>query len=177
MLDNILEILQNKKYMSFIIENLLKVKEQEDLNSLLSSLTKERNQAETTLNNVMKAVEQGIINNTTNKRMKELELQIEELDRQILIQKSKNAFKVSKEDIEKYYLQALELEPKLLIDYLIKEIRLYDDKIEITFNSPIKTSPDKNQGFFIAEYSTKIQRIIQNINEARYIEIKVEIYV
>lgn len=79
-LDNILKILQNKKYMSSIIENLLKVQEQENLNSLLSSLTKERKQTETTLNNVMKAIEQGIINNTTNKRMKELEMQIEELD-------------------------------------------------------------------------------------------------
>ncbi len=125
----------------------------------------------------MKAVEQGIINNTTNKRMKELESQIEELDRQILIQRSKNSFKIAKEDIEEYYLQALELEPKLLIDYLIKEIRLYDDKIEITFNSPIKTSPDNNQGFFIAEYSSKIQQIIQNLTEPRYIDIKVEIYV
>ncbi len=54
----------------------------------------------------------------------------------------------------KVYLQALKLEPKLLIDYLIKEIRLYDDKMEITFNSPIKISPDKNQGFFIVEDST-----------------------
>ena len=163
--------------MGSIIENLLKMQEQENLNSLLTSLTKERKQAETILNNVMKAVEQGIINNTTNKRMKELESQIEELDRQILIQRSKNSFKIAKEDIEEYYLQALELEPKLLIDYLIKEIRLYDDKIEITFNSPIKTSPDNNQGFFIAEYSSKIQQIIQNLTEPRYIDIKVEIYV
>ena len=80
--------------MSSIIEKLLKVQEQENLNSLLTSLTKEKKQAETTLNNVMRAVEQGIINNTTNKRMKELESQIEELDRQILIQKSKNSFKI-----------------------------------------------------------------------------------
>lgn len=176
-LGNILKILQNKKYMSSIIENLLKVQQQENLNSLLSSLSKEKKQAETTLNNVMKAVEQGIINNTTNKRMKELEMQIEELDRQILIQKSKNSFKIAKEDIEEYYLQAFELEPKLLIDYLIKEIRLYDDKIEITFNSPKKISPDNNQGFFIAEYSSKMRQIIQNKTIPNYIDIKVKIYV
>ena len=35
----------------------------------------------------MKAVEQGIINNTTNKRMKELENQLEDIDRQILVEK------------------------------------------------------------------------------------------
>ena len=56
-------------------------------------------------------------------------------------------------------------------------MKLWNDKIEITFNSPIKTSPDNNQGFFIAEYSSKIQQIIQNLTEPRYIDIKVEIYV
>ena len=84
---------------------------------------------------------------------------------------------IAKEDIEEYYLQALKLEPKLLIDYLIKEIRLYDDKIEITFNSPIKISPDNNQGFFIAEYSSKMRQIIQNKTIPNYIDIKVKIYV
>lgn len=53
----------------------------------------------------------------------------------------------------------------------------HDDKIEIIFNSPIKISPDNNHGFFIAEYSSKIQQIIQNLTEPRYIDIKVEIYV
>ena len=41
-------------------------------NVTLNLLTKERNQAETSLNNVMKAIERGIINNTTSKRMKNL---------------------------------------------------------------------------------------------------------
>ncbi len=125
----------------------------------------------------MKAVELGVVNNTTNKRMKELELLLENLERQILIKKSKSNAKLSKENIQEYYLQALKLEPKLLIDYLIKEIRLYDDKIEITFNSPIKTSPDNNQGFFIAEYSSKMRQIIQNKTIPNYIDIKVKIYV
>ncbi len=109
--------------------------------------------------------------------MEDLEFQIEELDRQILIQKNKNSFKILKEEIEEYYLQALKLEPKLLINYLIKEIRLYDDRIEITFNSPIKISPDKNQGLCILEYSTKIQQIIQNKLNPSYLDIKVKIYV
>lgn len=66
-----------------------------------------------------------------------------------MIEKSKNTLKLSKEDIKEYYIQALQLELKLLIDYLIQEIKVFEDKIEITFNSPIKTSPDKNQGFLL----------------------------
>ena len=57
---------------------------------------------------------------------------------------------ITREDIEEYYNQALELDPQLLINQIISEIKLYNDKIEIYFNSPLRTSPD-NQGcsFFI----------------------------
>ena len=49
---------------------------------------------------------------------------------------SKNAFKVSKQAIKEFYIETLKLEPKkLLIDYDIKEIRVYEDKLEIIFNS------------------------------------------
>lgn len=33
-------------------------------------------------------------------------------------------------------------EPKMLITHLIKQVILYDDKIEIQFNCPIRISPD-----------------------------------
>ena len=107
-------------------------------NSIINSLVKEYKQAESSLNNIMKAVEQGIINNTTNKHMKELENQLEDIDRQILIEKPKNAFKVSKQSLKEFFIKALKLEPKLPIDYVIKEIRVYEDKLVIIFNSPIK---------------------------------------
>lgn len=38
-------------------------------------------------------------------------------------------------------------------------------------------SPDNNQGFFIAEYSSKMRQIIQNKTIPNYIDIKVKIYV
>ena len=54
-----------------------------------------------------------------------------------------------KQDLKEFYMEALRLEPKLLIDYVIQEIKVFEDKIEITFNSPIRKSPDDSQGFFI----------------------------
>lgn len=160
------------------IDGIMKVQEsQSNGNSILNSLLKDKKQAESTLNNIMKAVEQGVVNNTTNKRMKDLENQIEELERQILIEKSKTILKLSKEDIKEYYIQALQLEPKLLIDYLIQEIKVFEDKIEITFNSPIKTSPDNNQGFFVAEFTSKLPQYIQNKTIPNFKEVEVRIYV
>ena len=147
-LDNIIKILSSSKYIDKMIDGIMEVQESlSNGNSILNTILKDKKQAENTLNNIMKAVEQGVVNNTTNKRMKDLEKQIEELERQILIEKSKNTLKLSKEDVKQYYIQALHLEPKLLIDYLIQEIKVFEEKIEITFNSPVKISPDKNQGF------------------------------
>ena len=83
----------------------------------------------------------------------------------------------SKEDIKEYYIQALQLEPKLLIDYLIQEIKVFEDKIEITFNSPIKTSPDNNQGFFVAEFTSKLPQYIQNKTMPNFKEVEIKIYV
>lgn len=164
--------------MDKIIDGIMKVQEsQSNGNSILNSLLKDKKQAESTLNNIMKAVEQGVVNNTTNKRMKDLENQIEELESQILIEKSKTILKLSKEDIKEYYIQALQLEPKLLIDYLIQEIKVFEDKIEITFNSPIKTSSDKNQDFFVAEFTSKLPQYIQNKTIPNFKEVEVRIYV
>lgn len=42
------------------------------------------------------------------------------------------------------------------LDCLIKEIILYDDKIEIYFNSPIKISPDESRGFTFYTENIKI---------------------
>ncbi len=176
-LDTILSVLEDKKYTDIIVKNLLKVQEGVSTNSTLNIYLKEKNQCETMLNNIMTAVEQGIINNTTNKRMKELETQIEELYKKILIEKSKYNIKINKADIRKYYLQALKLEPFRLINYLIKNIVVYKDKIEITFNSPLKTSPENNQGFIFYSKNRLLPKYIQNKVMSNNLEIQVNIYV
>ena len=65
-------------------------------NSVLSSLVKEQKQLENSLANVMSAIERGIITNTTNKRLRELETRQEEVERLILIESSKSQDKVPK---------------------------------------------------------------------------------
>lgn len=62
---------------------------------------------------------------------------------------------LTESEIREFYLQALMLEPKMLINSLVKQITLYDDKILIQFNSPIRISPDdeNRRGFTI---STKV---------------------
>lgn len=144
-------------------------------NTSLNMLIKSKKQAETTLNNIMAAVEQGVVNKTTNNRMKELEQQIEDIERQILVERSKTSIKISEEDIRKFYIKALKLEPLLLIDALIKQIKLYNDKVEITFNTPTFQSPNDKGSFLMLK--NKMKKIIQNKPQPAFIDMSVEFYV
>ena len=64
---------------------------------------------------------------------------------------------VSREEIIKFYAEALKQEPMLLINYLIKEIKLFNDKVEIKLNNPIKKSPDIDLGSsFLFKTNAKI---------------------
>ena len=94
---------------------------------MLNVLLREQRQVDTSIENVMVAIERGVITNTTAKRLKDLEARQEELDRQIIIEKSKNAVRVSEEQIRAYYKEALVLETQTLINYLVDEIVMYDD--------------------------------------------------
>lgn len=156
-LDKIVSELNRPQIMNAIVANLMQMQEQQAKEaSALNMILKEKRQTDTALNNLMAAIEQGIISNTTNKRLHELESKQEELERQMLIEKNKLALQLSEDTVRKFYTDALKAEPKLLIDCLIKEIILYDDKIEIYFNSPIKISPDESQGFTFYTENIKI---------------------
>jgi site-specific DNA recombinase len=147
-LENIIGALSSPQTMNEIVNGLMAEQErQAQKSSILNLLLKEKRQVEISLENLVNAIEQGIISNITNKRLHELEHRQEELERQILIERSKQAIMIPEKEIREYYQAALKLEPQLLIDMLVKEIVLYDDKIEIHFNSPIRNSPDDCQGF------------------------------
>ena len=159
-----------------MINNILKVQKSiESGNSILTSLYKEKAETQNTLDNIMKAVEQGIINNTTNKRMTELETKLEDIEKQIIVAKSKTNFKLTKEDIVTYLNDALKLEPQLLINYIVNQIILFDDKMQIYFNSPT----NKTTNEFKTPFSTKIYKlpyIIQNKPQPEMIDMVVELY-
>lgn len=155
-IDTTLEELSKPQVVNALVKGLLDIQEQQAKGTpVLNMLTKEKRQTENAIKNIMTAIEKGVITNTTTKRLKELEEQQENLERQILIERSKTAVKLSESDMKQFYIQALKLEPQMLINYLIKEIVLFDDKIEIHYNSPIRISPDDSQGFSF--YSKTIQ--------------------
>ena len=91
-------------------------------------------------------MERGIIAKATSKRLAELEARQEELERLILIEQSKQTVKITEARIRTFYEQALKYEPQMLINYIVKEIVMYDDRIDIIYNHPLTFSPDSENG-------------------------------
>lgn len=160
-IDNIVQELSKPATLDKIVFGLMQIQNsQTQVNSILNMLIKDKQHTERAIENMITAIENGVITNSTTKRLKELESRQEDLERQILIERSKTVVKLTERDIKEYYEQALKLEPQMLINYLIKEIVLFDDKIEIYYNSPIKTSPDdENRGFIFYSNITKLNGI------------------
>ena len=65
----------------------------------------------------------------------------------------------------------------MLIDYVIKEIVVYEDTLEITFNSPIKRSPDTNQGFFVISFIKQLLKYSQYTKAVNMIDMEIKVYV
>ena len=172
--NSILETLKKPDSMQIIVKNLLETQSKiGDENVILNHLLKEKRESEKNLNNIMQAVEQGLINNTTIKRMQELETKIAELEKDILIEQNKSISKISEEEIKEFYIKALNLEPQTLINYIVKEIKAYNDKLEITFNTPIKTSPD-NQGSSFLSILKQLNHLCFGRTTQNIINIKLE---
>ncbi len=112
---------------------------------------KEKKQTQTALDNIVKAIERGIMSDSTNRRLNELEQQARELYEKIAVERNKVAFLLTEDDMRRYYLTAIRQEPQLLISTLVKEILLYDDKMVITYNTPLHEGSDDARGFSFYE--------------------------
>ena len=89
-IEAIITILSNRENKETLISAVLKQQERRIAqNSILKVLLREQKQVNNALENMVAAIEQGVITNTTTKRLKELETRLDDLERQILIERSK----------------------------------------------------------------------------------------
>lgn len=111
--------------------------------SVLKLLREDKAKAERSLNNVMLAIEEGIINATTKNRMAELEQRIDELNGKILLEESKLENSITREEVMEYLTHSVrDLSPQALIEILVNRIELYDDEIVVWFNYSDRNNPD-----------------------------------
>jgi len=109
-------------------------------NATLKVLEQQKKQAEKSSQNILKAIEQGIITDMTKTRLQELETQIASLDIEIQKEKYKDYSLLTLDMIESYlrkqvFENADDIKiRKLLINTFVREVRLYEDKVIILFN-------------------------------------------
>ncbi len=160
-IDFTVNVLSEPQNIEAVVNALLTIQQRNlKANSTLLALQKEQREIETAIDNTMKAIAQGIITKSTAQYLKQYEERQEELAKLITIEQSKETVLITEKEIRKYYAEALKLEPQMLINYLIKEIILFDNRADIVYNSPIKAtdSPDdeSRQGFSFYTKSVRL---------------------
>lgn len=109
-------------------------------NMALKLIEKKRAEAVKAQNNIVKAIEQGIITETTKSRLTELENLISQYDVEILKEKARSYTYLTADDIEMFLSKFVfdntdDIKVrKLIVNAFVREVILYDDEIVITYN-------------------------------------------
>ena len=124
-----------------IVQSILEIHKKETAdNTALKLIERKRAEAVKAQNNIVRAIEQGIITDATKSRLTELESQIAQYDIEINKEKARSYTFLTADDIE-MYLSKFVFENtddikvrKLIVNTFIREVILYDDEIVITYN-------------------------------------------
>lgn len=155
MVDTTLKVLNNPDLIADVADKLLEaIKRQFSDQSTLNLLIKEKQQVQKSIDNLLDAIAEGIRTNSTKFRMEELEKKLDTLESKIAIEKSKERSQITRSDVIRYVKMALKKEPRQMIRLLIKQIVLYDDKIEIYYNFTDKKRPEDIDHQVFSFYST-----------------------
>lgn len=134
-IDTTLKIFNTPENISRISEKIMEInKERVIKESEINHLTKEKNNIKKAIDNLLDCMEQGIISTSTKERLERLEKQLEAVNNRIIMEKTNKTFQITQEDIIKYIKKALKHNIPFIVRTLIKNVVLYDDKIEIYFN-------------------------------------------
>ena len=142
-LDTINKVMKTPKIIEYLAEKIMEAhKKRVAEDSMQKYLEENLRDTEKAISNLISCMEQGIVSNSTKQRLLELEERKEKLQNDLISEKIKNKIEVSQKSIIEYMRSAISKKPQLMIDLLIKEIKLFKNKIEIYFNYSDKTRPD-----------------------------------
>ena len=127
-------------------------------NNFLNTLKSELQRTNTAISNIMIAIEKGILTETTKSRLEELEKQKKDLQEKLVIEQSKELYELTKEDIQNFFKYTMKKCPDRAIELFIKQIKVYDDKIEIYLNYSINqphTNEQTSKKLFTETHTTQ----------------------
>ena len=132
--------ISSAEVIDWLVQGYIELKQQARDNSDLPIMEEELKDRKKALGNLLRAVENGIFNNTTNERMRELEEEIKTLEHSIEIGKLMFDEAVDGDRLVFYLHKISQGHPdgkkyrKELFRTFIKRVLLWDDRIEIEYN-------------------------------------------
>ncbi len=142
-IDATYEALSSSENITLLAEKIIAAhKKRIDNESILKLLLADFGETEKAINNILSAMEQGVITNSTKERLEHLEGKKVDLLAKIAAEKARTKLLINQDDITKYISTALRKEPRPMVDALIRKVVLYNDKIEIHYNYTNMKDPD-----------------------------------
>lgn len=133
--DTTFKIFDNSATISNIADKIMKIHEERISDNItLTILNNEKTETVNAINNLLACMEKGIFSNSTKNRLSELENKLNNIENKIAVEQSKEKAFIEKSDIIKFLRTSLKKEAAQMIRFLVKEIILYDDKVEIYYN-------------------------------------------
>ena len=129
---------------------------QQQENAALRLLRAQKAEVEKALNNMLKAIEQGVITNSTKRRLEELEQEQEQLAQNILREELSGST-LTREQIVFWLSQFQGGDPndadyrKRIVDYFVNAVYVYDDRLVLTYNCK-----DGEESVSLAEIETAL---------------------
>ena len=157
-------MLRRNSVITKIAETIVKVHERmirDD--SGLRRLQAKRDEAKKAADNLVKAIEQGIITDFTKDRLATLQEEVNHCEIEINKAMQKTYAHLTVEDVEKYLLSKVFEDPddikvrKLLVNTFVREIIWYGDKLVITYNFQEDVVPEKLTKSHIEEVEKEIE--------------------
>ena len=153
-----------------------------DDNSLIDILQSEYTQTHRSIENILNNMEKGIVTQSMRERLEQLEIRKGELYEKLAIEKAKYRKPLTKNDIATYLKTAVKKQARQMIKILVKEVRLFNDKVEIHYNYTEKTiSPDNDEdyqdfSFYEFEKTFLIDQRKIGVEPIR-LKLKIELYI
>ena len=168
-IDATVAMLRKNSLIAKIAETIVKVHEKmmRDDNGL-QILIKKRDETKRAADNVVKAIEQGIIMEFTKDRLAALQDELNRLEIEINKEAQKSYAHLTVQEVEKYLLTKVFENPddiktrKLLVNTFIREIIWYGDRLVITYHFQENVIPERLTKSHIEEVEKQIEEATQS---------------
>ena len=128
----------------------------------LRTLIRKRDEAKKAADNIVKAIEKGIITDFTKDRLAALQEEVNKLEIEINKETQKSYAYLSVEEIEKYLLSKVFEDPddmktrKTIVNTFIRDIIWYGDRIVITYNFQETVTTERFSKAYVEEVEKQV---------------------